>query len=153
MEMKVGQKAPDFTLTDQKGNEVALSDYRGKKVLLSWHPFAFTGVCTDQMRALETHKEEFDKLNTVALGMSTDPSPSKGAWAKALSIKNTKLLSDFYPHGKVAREYGLFVEEMGSSGRANVLVDEEGIVRWVKVYDIPQLPDIQEVLNAIRDMG
>ena len=153
MRIEVGQKAPDFSLPDQKGDTVSLSDYRGKKVLLSWHPFAFTGVCTDQMRALETHKDEFDKLNAVALGMSTDPSPSKGAWAKALSIKNTKLLADFYPHCKVAKAYGQFVEEMGSSGRANVLLDEEGIVRWIKVYDIPQLPDVQEVLKAIRDIS
>ncbi len=153
MKINVGMKAPDFTLTDQKGKKLSLSDFRGKKVLLSWHPFAFTGVCTDQMRALETHKEAFDKLNTVALGMSTDPSPSKGAWAKALSIKDTRLPSDFYPHGQVAKEYGIFVEELGSSGRVNILIDEEGVVRWVKEYDIPQLPDIDEVLQAIKELG
>ena len=153
MKLTKGMKAPDFTLADSQDGEVRLSDLRGKKVLLSWHPLAWTSVCTDQMRALETHKEAFDKLDTVALGMSTDPSPSKGAWAKALSIKDTRLPSDFYPHGQVAKEYGIFVEELGSSGRVNILIDEEGVVRWVKEYDIPQLPDIDEVLQAIKELG
>ena len=82
MTIKVGQKAPDFTLADNQGGQVKLSDLKGNKVLLSWHPLAWTSVCTDQMRALETHKAEFDKLNTVAFGLSVDSAPSKDIWAK-----------------------------------------------------------------------
>ncbi|MGI6687231.1 MAG: hypothetical protein ACOX6Y_02515 [Christensenellales bacterium] len=70
-----------------------------------------------------------------------------------LSIRDTKLLSDFYPHGKVAQDYGIFLEELGASGRANFLVDEEGVLRWLKIYDVPQLPDIDEVIKAIKDLA
>jgi peroxiredoxin len=153
MKIQVGQKAPDFTLADNQGGQVKLSDMKGKKVLLSWHPLAWTSVCTDQMRALETHKKDFDQLNTVAFGLSVDPAPSKDVWAKVLSIRDTKLLSDFYPHGKVAQDYGIFLEELGASGRANFLVDEEGVLRWLKIYDVPQLPDIDEVIKAIKDLA
>jgi len=72
MKLKKGMKAPDFTLADSQDGKVTLSDLRGKKVLLSWHPLAWTSVCTDQMRALEAHFDRFAKLNTVPLGMSVD---------------------------------------------------------------------------------
>ena len=146
----VGDMAPDFVLKDNRVQDVRLSDYRGKKVLLSWHPLAWTGVCANQMKALEDNLSEFEKYNTVPLGMSIDSYPSKNAWAKELGIANVKLLADFWPHGKVAQDYGLFLEEKGFSERANVLIDEEGKVIWVKTYDIPVLPDIEEVLNVVR---
>ena len=146
----VGDMAPDFTLKDNRVQDVRLSDYRGKKVLLSWHPLAWTGVCANQMKALEENLAEFEKYNTVPLGMSIDSYPSKNAWAKELGVANVKLLADFWPHGKVAQDYGLFLEEKGFSERANVLIDEEGKVIWVKTYDIPELPDIQEVLTMVR---
>ena len=148
--IEVGQKAPEFTLLDTLENPVHLSDFRGNKVLLSWHPLAFTGVCTDQMRSLERNKEVFKRLNTVPLGISVDPSASKHAWAAVLSIKETLLLSDFWPHGKVAQEYGIFIEDWGTSGRANIIVDEKGIVRWVKQYETSELPDIDEVISALK---
>lgn len=146
----VGDMAPDFVLKDNRVQDVRLSDYRGKKVLLSWHPLAWTGVCAEQMKALEANLAEFEKYNTVPLGMSIDSYPSKNAWAKELGIANLKLLADFWPHGKVAQDYGLFIEEKGFSERANVLIDETGKVIWVKTYDIPVLPDIAEVLAKVR---
>ena len=148
--MKVGDTAPDFSLKDNRGNEVRLADYKGKRVLLSWHPLAWTGVCAAQMKSLEENKAAFAELNTVALGLSVDSVPSKNAWAKELGIADTKLLSDFWPHGGVAQNYGLFREEQGTSQRANVILDEEGNVIFVKVYDIPQLPDIEEILEFLR---
>ncbi len=146
----VGDMAPDFVLKDNRVQEVRLSEYRGKKVLLSWHPLAWTGVCAEQMKALEANLAEFEKYNTVPLGMSIDSYPSKNAWAKELGVANVKLLADFWPHGKVAQDYGLFIEEKGFSERANVLIDETGKVVWVKVYEIPELPDIAEVLSKVR---
>jgi len=150
--IKTGDMAPDFSLRDNHDQIVHLNDYRGKKVLLSWHPIAWTSVCTDQMRSLEVNAEEFQTLNAVAFGMSVDPSACKKAWATVLCINDITLLSDFWPHGKVARDYGIFAEEFGKSQRVNIIIDEEGIVRWVKVYPISQLPDIREVLQAIRDI-
>jgi peroxiredoxin len=152
MELKVGSKAPDFTLADNQDGQVKLSDLKGKNVLLSWHPLAWTSVCTDQMRALEANHDKFEKLNTVALGMSVDPAASKKVWAQVLSIRKTKLLSDFYPHGKVAQEQGIFLDDLGASKRVNIIIDKEGIVRWVKVYDIPQLPDLNEVFEELKKL-
>ena len=146
----VGDMAPDFTLKDNRVQDVSLSEYRGKKVLLSWHPLAWTGVCAQQMKSLEDNLAEFEKYNTVPLGMSIDSYPSKNAWAKELGVANVKLLADFWPHGKVAQDYGLFLDDKGFSARANVLIDEAGKVVWVKVYDIPELPDIEEVLKVVR---
>jgi len=150
--INIGEMAPDFSLHDNLDEIVHLTDYRGKKVLLSWHPIAWTGVCTDQMRSLEVCFDEFQALNVVAFGLSVDPSASKKAWADVLCIRNTKLLSDFWPHGLVARDYGIFMDEFGVSQRANIIVDEEGVVRWAKLYPLHQLPDIKEVLQAIKDM-
>ncbi|HWR30759.1 MAG TPA: peroxiredoxin [Negativicutes bacterium] len=146
----VGDMAPDFVLKDNRVQDIRLSDYRGKKVLLAWHPLAWTGVCANQMKALEDNLPEFEKYNTVPLGMSIDSYPSKNAWAKELGIANVKLLADFWPHGKVAQDYGLFLEDKGFSERANVLIDETGKVIWVKTYDIPELPDIEEILSKVR---
>ena len=148
--IEIGDMAPDFTLKDNRVQDVSLSEYRGKKVLLSWHPLAWTGVCAQQMKSLEDNLAEFEKYNTVPLGMSIDSYPSKNAWAKELGIANVKLLADFWPHGKVAQDYGLFLDDKGFSARANVLIDEAGKVVWVKVYDIPELPDIEEVLKVVR---
>ena len=146
----VGDMAPDFTLKDNRVQDVSLAEYRGKKVLLSWHPLAWTAVCAQQMKSLEDNLAEFEKYNTVPLGMSIDSYPSKNAWAKELGVANVKLLADFWPHGKVAQDYGLFLDDKGFSARANVLIDEAGKVVWVKVYDIPELPDIEEVLTMVR---
>jgi peroxiredoxin len=147
----VGETAPDFNLKDHKGKDICLSNYRGKKVLLSWHPLAWTPVCTDQMRALENNWETFQKLNTIPLGFSVDAQPCKKVWATAILINNISLPSDFWPHGKVAMDYGIFNEKEGISERANIVIDENGIVKWVKVYPPQQLPDINEVLKILSN--
>jgi len=148
--IKVGDKAPDFTLKDQHNKELRLSEFKGKKVLLSFHPLAWTKVCARQMQSLEKNREVVDRLNTVALGLSVDTVPSKHAWAKELGIKKTRLLSDFWPHGEVAKLYGIFRAENGISERANIIVYEGQKVIFVKVYDIPQLPDIDEIINFLK---
>ncbi len=147
--LEVGTKAPDFNLRDQNGKAVKLSGLKGKKVLLSFRPLAWTAVCHDQMMSLEAHREELAKLNTVAFGIGVDSVPSNKAWAQSMEIKNTQLLSDFWPHGEVARAYGLFREKDGFSERANVVVDENQKVILVKVYPTSQLPDINEVIKFL----
>lgn len=150
--LKVGEKAPDFTLQDQDGNDVSLSDFRGQKVILSWHPLAWTGACRTQMENLEDSLEEFEDLNAVALGLSVDSAPSKKAWAEDMGLENTRLLADFYPHGEVAQAYGIFNKEFGASQRAVFVLDEEGIVRWKKVYPGGQVPDTDEILDAVEEI-
>ena len=136
-------------MEDTQERQVSLDSFHGAKVLLSWHPIAWTSVCTDQMRALEVNWDRFRALNTVPLGVSVDPSAGKKAWKEVLLLKNLPLLSDFWPHGKVATDYGIFHEEFGMSERANILIDENGIVRWVKVYSMAQLPGIEEVFAEL----
>ena len=149
---RVGDKAKGFSLLDQNSKEFRLSKFRGKRVLLSFHPLAWTSVCAEQMKSLEKNKNAFDSLNTVAVGISVDTVPSKKAWAESLGIKNTRLLSDFWPHGKVARAYGLFRKDDGISERANLIVNEKGTIAFVKVYPISKLPDIEEILQILRKM-
>jgi len=170
MAVKVGDKAIDFTLKDQHNKRLRLSELtrlrlpvplarqtganthrqKGKKILLSFHPLAWTPVCSRQMKSLERKQTKFDKLNTIALGMSVDTVPSKKAWAKSLEIKNTRLLSDFWPHGGVAKLYGIFRAKDGFSERANIIIDEKGKVKFVKVYPLPQLPDIAEIIKVLE---
>ncbi len=147
--VKTGDIAKDFTLSDQDGREVKLSDFKGKKVVLSFHPLAWTKVCAEQMKSLEKNHDRFEMLNTVALGISVDAVPSKKAWAEQLGIKNTRLLSDFWPHGEVSLKYGIFNEEEGISERANIIVDENGKIIFVKVYPIGELPDIEEIIKVL----
>jgi peroxiredoxin len=148
--VSIGRRVRDFSLPDQDGKQVRLSALRGKKVLLSWHPLAWTPVCAKQMKTLEKHRRAFAKLGVVALGLSVDTVPSKGAWAASLKIKETRLLSDFWPHGKTAKALGLFRQIEGSSKRANIILDERGRVIFVKVYPIKELPDIEEILAFLR---
>ncbi|MBI4858618.1 MAG: redoxin domain-containing protein [Acetobacterium woodii] len=147
--IQLGAMAPDFKLQDQNGETVTLSQFKGKKVLLSWHPLAWTSVCTDQMRSLDRNFDRFAEKNAVVLGFSVDPLPSKSVWAKALALKHLKVLSDFLPLGEVAKAYGIFSEEHGASKRANILINEAGMVIWAKKYEIRTLPDVEEVLGKM----
>ncbi|MGD0779349.1 MAG: peroxiredoxin [Dehalococcoidales bacterium] len=147
-----GEAAPDFTLKDQEGKNFKLSDQTGKKVLLSFHPLAWTGVCTAQMKSLEANYEAIKALNTVPVGLSVDAVPTKKAWSDNMGLKQLRILSDFWPHGGVAKAYGLFREHGGTSERANVIVDEKGKVAWVKVYEISQLPPIVEVIDTLKKL-
>lgn len=146
----VGDRAPDFTLRDQHNRDFRLSELKGKKVLLSFHPLAWTGICAKQMKSLEDYKGVFDRSNTAAVGLSVDTVPSKHAWAKELGIKETRLLSDFWPHGEVAKRYGVFLEEKGISGRVNIIMDEDQKIVFFKVYGISQLPDIEEIYDFLK---
>lgn len=149
----VGDSFRDFSLEDQNEEVFTLSKFKGKRVLLSFHPLAWTSVCSEQMKSLEKNKEAFDSLNTIAVGVSVDTVPSKKAWAKTLNIESTRLLSDFWPHGRVAETYGIFRSKYGTSERANIIIDENQKVAFVKVYPVGQLPDIKEVTEALKKLG
>ncbi|WP_297281330.1 redoxin domain-containing protein [uncultured Anaerococcus sp.] len=150
MTVKVADKAPDFKLKDQNKEEISLESLKGKKVILSWHPLAFTSVCTDQMRALERNYDRIqEKGDTVVIGLSVDPYPAKQKWADILCIDNVKIASDFFPYAEVTKAYGLFNEANGASQRANVIIDEEGKIKWVKVYEPSQLPDVEELIDNL----
>ena len=148
--LKAGDTAPDFALKNQHGEEIKLSDLRGKKVLVSFHPLAWTPVCDIQMKSLEIKNAVFSKLNLVALGLSVDSQPCKKAWGDFLEIDNTDLLADFYPHGEAASKFGVFIDKAGISGRANFVIDENGKIIFVKVYDKSEIPDIEEIIRFLQ---
>ena len=150
---KVGDKALNFSLFDQNKKEFKLSDFKGKRVLLSFHPLAWTGICAKQMQSLEKNQEKFKEFNTVAVGVSIDTQPSKQAWAKEIGIENTRLLCDFWPHGQIARQYGIFRDQDGISERANIIISEDQTVEYVQLYELSQLPDIQEIIDIIMIMS
>lgn len=148
--IKIGSKAPDFSLKDQNGKIVNRSSFKGKRILLSFRPLAWTAVCQDQMKSLEENHVTFDDMNAVALGIGVDSVPSNKAWSEAMHIKNTRLLSDFWPHGEIAKAYGIFREKDGFSERASIVLDEDQKVIFAKVYPIAQLPEIEEILKLLR---
>ena len=152
--IKAGDYASDFVLMDHKNQEFRLSDFKGKRrVLLSFHPLAWTSVCAQQMQSLDRHWEDFRKLNTIAVGINVDPVPSKKAWADFIGVQSTRLLSDFWPHGDIAKMYGIFREEEGFSERANIIINEEGKIEFVRVYEIGEIPDIEEILTFLRNLN
>jgi len=150
--LEIGSQAPDFSLKDQNGDEFKLSNYKGKKILLSFHPLAWTSICSKQMLSLEENYNKFLELNTIPVGVSVDPVPSKkGLGQKNLQLKNLKILSDFWPHGKVAKLFNIFREEDGFSERANIIIDEEGKIVFFKIYPIRELPDINEIIEFLSN--
>jgi peroxiredoxin len=104
------------------------------------------------MKSLEENRAALESLNTVAVGISVDSVPCKKAWADHLGIKDTRLICDFWPHGKVAMMYGLFRDANGFAERANVVVDERQRAVFVKVYPIHSVPDMGEVMGFLRTL-
>jgi peroxiredoxin len=150
--VRPGDPAKNFSLKDQNDKTFGLFEQEGKSTLLSFHPLAWTEFCAAQMTSLEDNHETFTAMSCIPVGISVDPRPCKRAWAESLAIKKTPLLCDFWPHGVVAQKYGLFREENGFSERANVIIDRDKRVRFVKVYPVHSVPDIREVIRFIQEM-
>jgi peroxiredoxin len=148
--IRPGDPAMNFSLKDQNDKTFDLLEQAGKRVLLSFHPLAWTAFCAGQMTSLEENRETLESLNTVAVGISIDSMPCKRAWAESLKIVHTRLLCDFWPHGKVAQMYGLFRDANGFSERANVIIDEKQTAVFVKVYPVHSVPDIGEVIGFLK---
>ena len=152
--LAAGQEAPDFELRSHRGGTVKLSDFHGKRnVVLAFHPLAFTPVCASQMRGYESDLGAFEKAGATVLGISIDAQPAKAAWATSLESISYDLLSDFHPHGEVAKKYGVFREKEGFSERAIFVIDKAGKIAWSKVYAIPELPKNDEVLTALSRLA
>jgi len=149
--ISVGDKVSDFELKDHHGGMFRLSEHRGKKVLLSFHPLAWTPVCSEQMKKLEEYSAQLLELNVMPVGVSVEPFPSKRAWAKSLGLSNVLTLSDFWPHGELAKKLGIFRESDGFSERANILLDEGGRVIFLKVYPLSKVPDFEEIIRFLRE--
>ena len=132
MTSSVGDAAPEFSLPDQDKQVVSLADLRGTPVLLVFYPFAFSGKCTGELCQLRDELADYTDAGVRVLAISTDPVFSLKAFRDAEGL-DFPLLSDFWPHGEVARAYGVFDERAGMAVRGTFLVDGEGVVRFAEV--------------------
>ena len=148
--MKVGDTVSDFSLRNQNKEFFQLNDVKDKMILLSFHPLAWTGVCAKQMQSLEKNYDELTELNVVPLGISVDSDPTKKAWAESLGIEKTMLLSDFWPHGDLAKKLGIFDEEKGVSKRVNILLAENKEILFMKIYEMSVVPNLDEITEFIK---
>ncbi len=149
MALSVGTAAPDFSLKDQNQKDVKLSDYRGKKnVVIVFYPLDWSPVCTNEHVCLVNDMKQFDKLDAQVLGLSVDSVWSHKAFAEKTGIQYP-LLADFQPRGAVAEKFGVYLADKGITGRAIAIIDRKGNVAWFKNYDIPVVPDIKEVSDAL----
>ncbi|GAA1792014.1 peroxiredoxin [Luedemannella flava] len=132
MPLDVGAEAPDFVLKDQNNQEVRLSDLRGRNVLLVFYPLAFTGTCQGELCSVRDNVGDFANETTQVLTVSVDSPYAHKVWADQQGY-DFPLLSDFWPHGGVAREYGVFNEERGFANRGTFIIDREGIIRFAEM--------------------
>jgi peroxiredoxin len=151
MAVEVGDRAPDFKLTDQHGTPVKLSDFRGKKVVLVFYPLAFSGVCQGELCEIRDELPRFGGDDVQVLAVSVDSMFSHRSWADQQGYQ-FPLLSDFWPHGKVAQEYGVFDDTRGVATRGTFIIDAEGVVRWKVVNAIPDARDLGEYQKVLAGM-
>lgn len=152
--LAVGDAAPAFALKNQHGEVVSLDQFRGSKhVILVFYPFAFSGICTGELREIRDRLEDFEGDDIQVLAISCDAMYSLRAWADAEG-HFFPLLSDFWPHGAVARAYGVFSEKNGFAIRGTFLVDGDGVIRWTLVHGPGEARDFdgyREALAGLRE--
>jgi peroxiredoxin len=130
MSVEVGQEAPDFELRDQHGQPVRLSDYRGKRnVVLVFYPFSFSRTCEGELCSLRDEFDDFVGADAQVLAVSVDSPFVQRRWAEDKGYQ-FPVLADFWPHGAVARGYGVFDEQLGVAHRGTFVIDRDGVVRW-----------------------
>lgn len=152
LNVKAGDKAPDFTLPSISGERISLSDYKGKKnVVLSFIPAAWTPVCSDQWPGYNIAKSFFEENDAVMLGITVDNIPTLYAWTNQMGKLWFPVLSDFWPHGAVADLYGV-LRTSGVAERALIVIDKEGIIRYVNVGDINKRPELGALVMELRKL-
>ncbi|GAA4613854.1 peroxiredoxin [Saccharopolyspora hordei] len=152
MTVEVGAQAPDFTLPDYNKEKVSLADFRGKKnVLLVFYPFAFSGICQGELCQVRDDLSEFQNDDVQVLGVSVDSPFALKAWADKEGY-TFPLLSDFWPHGEVAKAYGVFNETAGMANRGTFLIDTEGKVRFAEVNQPGEARDQNVWKKALAEL-
>ena len=151
--LKAGMPAPTFTLQSITGEKVSLGQYRGKKsVVISFVPAAWTPVCSDQWPGYNILKDLFDKNDAVLLGITVDNIPTLNAWTKEMGDLWFPVLSDFWPHGAVAKKYGV-LRSNGVSERALFIIDKKGIIRYIDVHDINKRPSLEILVRELEKLS
>ncbi len=148
----VGEAAPDFELLNQFGEPVRLSELRGRNVVLVFFPFAFSGICTGELCEIRDNLALFEDADAVVLGISVDSKFAQRAYAEKEGYA-FDLLADFWPHGAVAEQYGVFDAESGMARRGTFIIDAGGAVRYVVVNPRGKARDFTEYRAALAGLG
>ena len=153
MSVEIGEQAPDFELKDQHGTPVRLSSFQStKNVVLVFYPLAFSGVCTGELCALRDDFPEVTREDVELLTVSVNSTFVLRTWADRDNF-SFSLLSDFWPHGDVAKLYGVFDGDKGVATRGTFIIDKAGVIRWKVVNPIPQARDIAEYKKVLADLS
>jgi peroxiredoxin len=123
----IGDVAPDFTLKSYDGTDVTLSELRGKPVVIVFYPFTFTGVCEGELCEIRDNPGAYESAGAQVLAISCDTRHAQRVWAEQQGY-TFPLLSDFWPHGAVAKSYGVFNEDLGCANRATFVLDKDGVI-------------------------
>ncbi len=151
--LTVGDPAPDFTLRNQNGQDVALAEFRGvKNVVVVFYPFAFSGICTGELCEIRDNLGAFVSDEVQVLGISCDHMFSQRAWADREGYF-FPLLSDYWPHGAVAQSFGVFHETAGAALRGTFLIDRDGVIQWSLINEIGQARDFSGYHAALAELG
>ncbi|MGH8245692.1 MAG: redoxin domain-containing protein [Gammaproteobacteria bacterium] len=145
--LKVGDPAPEIALKGTGKIDFKLSEQRGKPVVLNFFPAAFSPVCANQMTNIQSAKAQFGD-DAVVVGVSVDGTWALEAFAREREI-DFPLLSDYYPHGSVAKEYGILYPN-GASHRAVIGIDRDGVIRYIDDHAPLEVPDLEACAIALR---
>jgi peroxiredoxin len=150
--VEIGDVAPDFALEDQDRQVVRLSDFRGRKnVVVVFYPLSFTGVCEGELCEIRDGVEDFSGDDVQTLAISCDSGPTHARWAAEQGY-DFPLLADFWPHGEVARAYGVLDEQSGLALRGTFIVDRDGKVVYKVVNAIPDARDVEEYRKVLATL-
>ena len=153
LKVKKGVQAPNFSLPSVSGEKVSLSQFQGKKnVVLSFVPAAWTPVCSDQWPGYNIAKDIFNQYDAVLLGITVDNIPTLFAWTNQMGQLWFPVLSDFWPHGAVAKKYGV-LRSSGVSERALFVIDKKGMIRYIDVHDINKRPPLEDLAAALEKLS
>ncbi len=151
--LDIGTSAPDFTLKDQEGRPVALSTFRGvKDVLLVFFPLAFTGICQGELDSIQARLPSFVNDDVQTLAISVGPPPTHKVWATQSGF-TLPMLSDFWPHGAVARAYDVFNDDAGFANRGTFVVDRGGVIRFAAMVGPGQARDQASWTGALAALA
>lgn len=151
--LKVGDIAPDFTLPSHNEGRLNLQWYRGRKnVVLAFYPGDWTPVCTAQIPEYQTLLGRFAEMQAQMLGISVDSVPCHVAWAKSIGGLSFPLMSDYFPHGEIARLYGV-LSERGFAERVVLLVDKSGVIRYIDNVDMAKIPSTDRLFEELAKLG
>ena len=150
--LEAGTQAPEFELKSTPDQSVRLDSFRGHPLILAFYPADWSPVCTDQMALYNEILSEFRRLDAALVGISVDSAWCHAAFAQSRNL-HFPLLADFHPKGEVAKQYGVYDENIGMSERALFVIDGEGVIHWSYVSPIGVNPGADGILRALEDLA